>query len=100
MENLKESWTNLSLWKKFILFLIIIIIIVNIYALLDVTIVWLKTGNSTCPRGFAGYTECKLWQSILSVSFLLNFIITIPLIIILSFIFVIIKLTKIFKNEK
>ena len=100
MKKIKEFWSNLSLWKKFILFLVIIIVIVNVYALLDVTIVWLKTGNPTCPRGFAGYTECKLWQSILSVSFLLNFIVTVPSMIVLSLIFLIIKLTKIFKNEK
>ena len=100
MKNLKEFWTNSNLWKKFILFLIIIIVIVNVYALIDVIITWSKTGNATCPKGFAGYTECKLWQSILSVSFILNLIVTIPSIIILSLIFVIIKIIKTFQNGK
>ena len=93
-------WRSLEYWQQFLILILIIFILLHLITLVDSIIIYKKTGHNYCSMGFGGASPCPSWQGYASAFGLLMYIAFLPLIILLSFIFGVLKLISVIRDKK
>src|SRR3989338_195808 len=93
-------WRSLEYWQQFLILILIIFMLLHLITLVDSITIYRKTGHNYCSMGFGGASPCSFWQGYNSAFELLIYIAFLPLIILLSLIFGVLKLISIFREKR
>ena len=91
-------WKSLDYWQQYLTLIFSLFIILNIIIITDSINIYIKTGHNYCSMGFGGSVSCEFWKGNSSSLELLIAIAFLPITLLLTLIFLILKIITLFKK--